>query len=132
MLLYLQRTSAHRAHRNRPHEFLINSDFYRTAIKKIMNVFWTSVEYKYQSDDLLRGGFVYAFVKANDAVSAYERIRDVMISKHLTPISWDFICPYDVETEWASEEESIHYKELYKKALHYNQCVFDEFYAYEK
>ena len=97
-----------------------------------MNVFWTSVEYKYQSDDLLKGGFVYAFVKANDAVSAYERIRDVMISKHLTPITWDFFCPYDVETEWASEEESIHYKELYKKALHYNQCVFDEFYAYEK
>ena len=30
------------------------------------------------------------------------------------------------------DKDNIHYKELYKKALHYNQCVFDEFYAYEK
>ena len=97
-----------------------------------MTVYWTSIEYEYKFKDNLKGGFVYAFIKAKDAISAYEIIKKDLISRNLTPISWDFICPFDINTEWESEEETFHYKGLYEKALNHKQCVYDNFYAYVK
>ena len=97
-----------------------------------MTVYWTSVEYEYKVKKNLEGGFVFIFVKARDAISAYEIIKEDFASKNLVPISWDFICPFDVNTEWDSEEETLYYKGLYEKALKSKRCVYDNFYAYVK
>ena len=48
-----------------------------------MTVYWTSVEYEYKYKNNLRGGFVYIFIKARDAISAYEIIKEDLISKDL-------------------------------------------------
>lgn len=41
-----------------------------------MKVYWSSVEYEYLYDDKeMKGGFVYAFVKSKDAISAYEQMK---------------------------------------------------------
>lgn len=97
-----------------------------------MTVYWTSVEYEYKFKNNLRGGFVYIFIKARDAISAYEIIKEDLTSKDLIPISWDFICPYDFNTKWDTEEETLCYKGLYEKALNSKRCVYDSFYAYAK
>ena len=81
-----------------------------------MKVYWSSVEYNYLDDIKMKGGFVYVFVKSRDAISAYEKIQKELVKEHLSPISWDYISPYDINTEWDSEEEMLHYKKLYEMA----------------
>jgi len=96
-----------------------------------MKVYWSSVEYEYLYDDKkLKGGFVYVFVKSKDAISAYEQMKKEFAKEDLNPISWEFVSPYDINTEWDSEEEKLHYKKLYELAKKSNKCIFDTFYAY--
>ena len=70
--------------------------------------------------------------KENEIKSLNEKIQKELVKEHLSPISWDYISPYDINTEWDSEEEMLHYKKLYEMAKKSNKCVFDTFYAYTK
>ena len=44
----------------------------------------------------------------------------------------EFISPYDIETKWETEEQTIKIIQLYNNAASSNQVIFDDFYAYER
>lgn len=96
-----------------------------------MNVYWTSVEYKYENnvEDLI-GGFVYAFINSNDKKSAKNKIEAKLSSENLIAINFEFIECYDELTEWENKKTTNHFLELYEKARMTGEVIFDDFYAY--
>lgn len=96
-----------------------------------MKVFWTSIEYSYLDDKSLKGGFVYAFVKAFDVKEALAKLLAVFTKKKMIPNEIEYIMPYDSSTEWETSEETSKFLKLYNKASKIDDVVFDTFYAYE-
>ena len=96
-------------------------------------VYLLSVEYAYSPEtSSMEGGFVYVFVKSHDALSAYLSVSKELEQDGRIPICWEFIKPYDVDTQWENEEYKVHNMGLYNLATTSNKCVFDVFYDYEK
>lgn len=56
-----------------------------------MKVYW--IEVSYLKDDN-KNGVVYIFVKAKDAIHAFELADEDLCVKGLKPYKWDFIEPY--------------------------------------
>lgn len=90
-----------------------------------MKVYW--IEVSYLKDDN-KNGVVYIFVKAKDAIHAFELADEDLCVKGLKPYKWDFIEPYMISMEWETEEQTHHFRQLYEKAKKTKQCVFDKFY----
>lgn len=96
-----------------------------------MKIYWSSIEYSYSDNKDLKGGFVYAFIKAFDAREALKKLLPAFDEKGMVPIEIEFIMPYDVETEWETAKETSNFLKLNKAALKSDEVVFDVFYAYE-
>jgi hypothetical protein len=98
-------------------------------------VFWTGIEYSYMEDaeeyGKLKGGFVYAFIKAHDVRDALDKIIDKLKIMRLKPIEIEFLKPYEKELEWETEEQTKHYLNLYKQTIKTNDISFDNFHAYK-
>lgn len=104
-------------------------------IKRESKIYWTSIEYNYSKEssknDELKGGFVYAFVNANDVRDALDKLLKELKSQSLTPIDIEFMSPYDDEMEWETRQETEHFLGLYNESKKTNNVIFDNFYAYE-
>ena len=99
-------------------------------------IYWTSIEYRYdeKSDDFkkLKGGFVYAFIKAKDVRDTLEKILDALKMLNLNPVDIEFIKPYDKTLGWETPENTKRYLSLFKEAGKSTTAIFDVFYAFEK
>ena len=97
-------------------------------------IYWTSIEYRYikkvDKKDL-KGGFVYAFINANDVRDVLKKVLIELAKQNLEPIEIEFISPYDKEMEWETKEQTEHFKQLYKESKKTDNVVFDDFYAYK-
>ena len=96
--------------------------------------YWTSIEFKLMSthDDYERfkGGFVYAFVKANDFESALTKFKKELNKKHLILIQFEFIEVYE-NVEWENENEKTHFDSILKEVEKYKDVVMDNYYMFE-
>jgi hypothetical protein len=97
-----------------------------------MTVYWASIEYKYDKVDKLKGGFVYAFVKASNSKTALDNIFQKLKEENMTSVKVEFIKEYDPMTEWDNSIQTKHYNELYSSALNSLDVILDDFYAYER
>jgi protoheme ferro-lyase len=99
-------------------------------------IFWTSIEYIYNSEhnsnERLIGGFVYAFVSSTDQNEALNKFLSALRQQQKTAKEVDFIAPYPDNTEWENVEQTKHYKTLFEDAKKTDEVIFDTFYAYEK
>ena len=95
-----------------------------------MKVYWSSVEYSYSGKKNLKGGFVYAFVKAFDVREALAKLLAAFDVKKMTPVEIEYIMPYDIDTEWETPEETSKFLEINNVALKSDEVIFDDFYAY--
>ena len=99
-------------------------------------IYWTSIEYRYDEKSTeskkLKGGFVYAFIKANDVRDALENFLRELRSLNLNPVEIEFIKPYDKALEWETIEDTKHYLNLFRQAQKSTNTVFSEFYAFER
>lgn len=98
-------------------------------------IYWSSVEYTHAKGtpeyESLKGGYVYAFMKAQDAREALAKLQAALQQYQVHPKDIEFISPYDQATPWGSEELAQHYRELSDKAGTNGAVAFDTFYAYE-
>jgi hypothetical protein len=98
-------------------------------------VFWIGIEYSYKEDadgyGKLKGGFVYAFIKAHDVRDALESLIEKLSQLKLEPIDIEFVKPYEKEIEWETPKQTKHYLNLYKETNSTNEIVFDDFHAYK-
>ena len=98
-------------------------------------VFWTGIEYSYmigsEKYGNLKGGFVYAFIKAYDVREALTKITDQLNKISMEPIEIEFLKPYEKNLEWETIEQTKHYLDLYKQSNKTNDIIFDIFHAYE-
>jgi hypothetical protein len=99
-------------------------------------IFWTSIEYTYNSEhssnEELVGGFVYAFVSSKDDNEARNKFLLALSQQQMTAKEVEFITPYPDNTEWENEEQTKHYKSLFADAKKTDNVIFDTFYGYEK
>ena len=99
-------------------------------------IFWTSIEYTYDSDhssnEELFGGFVYAFVISTNDKEAQNKFIAALGQQKISAIEVHFITPYPDNMEWENHEQTKHYKTLFEKAEKTQDVIFDTFYAYEK
>ncbi len=99
-------------------------------------VFICDVDYLYTKEAeefaTLEGGAVYVFVKAFDVREVLELLLADMKVRNLEAREIVSISPYNVEQEWASEEEQKHYLYLYAECEKVSPVVFDNFAAYER
>ena len=104
----------------------------------IEKIYWSSIEFHYKQKPktkettILKGGFVYAFVKAFDVQDALDMIKRSLKKNKLQPIEIEFIKPYEKNIEWESKELTKNYLNLYKEAKRSSEVIFDNLYAYEK
>jgi len=98
-------------------------------------VFWMGIEYSYMrgSEEYgkLKGGFVYAFIKAYDVREALTKTINRLKEIKLKPIEIEFLKPYEKELEWETLELTNHYLILYEETDKTNEILFDNFNAYE-
>jgi len=99
-------------------------------------IYWSSIEYKYDKKAIeskdLKGGFVYAFIKAKDIRDALENLLNELKLQSLVPVEIEFMKPYDLEIEWETPEKTKHYQDLFDEAKKSTNVIFDKFYAFEK
>jgi hypothetical protein len=98
------------------------------------DIYWSSIEYSYTSKSSqtgkLKGGFVYAFVKALNSEDALSKVTEELKRRDIEVKEVEFVSTYDTKTEWETEEQVNNFMELYKGAQSYNEVIFDTFYAY--
>ena len=99
-------------------------------------IYWTSIEYRYDEKSTeskkLKGGFVYAFIKANDVRDALENFLLELRVLDLSPIEIEFVKPYDKALEWETPEDTKRHLSLFRQAKKSTNAVFGEFYAFER
>jgi hypothetical protein len=102
------------------------------------NIYWSCIEFHYKQrpqtkeNTNLKGGFVYAFIKAFDVRDALDMIIISLKKNKLQPIEIEYIKPYEKNIQWESKKQTKHYLELYKEAKRTDEVIFDDLYAYEK
>lgn len=98
----------------------------------ISKIYWTNIEFKYRlPKDGLKGGFVYAFTKADDARDALDLFLKEFDKRDFQIESIEFVSVYDFETEWETKKQKDHFTHLYQNATNTGNVVFDEFYSYQ-
>jgi len=99
-------------------------------------IYWTSIEYRYDENSTeskkLKGGFVYAFIKANDVRDALENFLGELRVLNLSPVEIEFVKPYDKALEWETPADTKLYLSLYREAKKSTNAIFDVFYAFER
>ena len=95
-------------------------------------IYWSGVEYSYEENKDLKGGFVYVFIKAIDVRDALNLLLNGLKQENLIPLEIEFISPYSQDMEWENKKQTKHYSKLYNEALNTDIIIFDDFYAYEK
>ncbi len=99
-------------------------------------IYWTSIEYSYDENSTeskkLKGGFVYAFIKANDVRDALESFLGELRELNLIPVEIEFVKPYDKALEWETPEDTKRYLSLFREAKKSANAIFGEFYAFER
>ena len=97
-------------------------------------IYWSSIEYTYSSNSSqskkLKGGFVYAFVKALNSEDALCKVTEELINQDILVKKVEFILPYDIMTRWETKEQQKNFMQLYKKSQSSNEVLFDTFYAF--
>ena len=101
-----------------------------------MKIYWTSIEYRYDEKSIeykkLKGGFVYAFIKAKDVRDALEIFLRELSILNLNPVEIEFIKPFDKSLEWETPEDTKHHLSLFRQAKKSTNAIFGEFYAFER
>jgi hypothetical protein len=99
-------------------------------------IYWTSIEYRYDEKSTeskkLKGGFVYAFIKANDVRDALENFIRELTILNLSPVEIEFVKPYDKALQWESPTDTKRFLSLFREAKKSTNAIFDEFYAFKK
>jgi hypothetical protein len=99
-------------------------------------IYWASIEYRYDEKSTesrkLKGGFVYAFIKANDVRDALKNILGELSVLKLSPVEIEFVKPYDKSLGWETPEDTKRYLSLFRLARKTTNVIFSEFYAFEK
>ena len=99
------------------------------------DIYWSSVEYSYASkcsqSEKLKGGFVYAFVKALNSEDALSKVTEELKLQDIEVKEVEFVAPYQINTEWETEKQRNNFMQLYNAAQSSNEVSFDIFYAYE-
>lgn len=90
--------------------------------------------YKEQADEYEKfiGGAVYVFVRAFDVQEVLQLLKEDMKTKYMEPREIVSIAPYNVNQEWETEEEQMHYLYLYQECEKVNEIVYDDFMAYAR
>lgn len=99
-------------------------------------IYWTSIEYTYNKKSTeyknLKGGFVYAFIKANDVRDALENFLGELRALNLNPVEIEFIKPYNKALEWETPADTKHFLSLFKAANKSTNAIFSEFIAFKR
>lgn len=99
-------------------------------------IFWTGIEYVYIEGSVefgqLKGGFVYAFIKAFDVRDALDKLCIELRNRKLKSIEIEFVSPYDEDLEWETDKLTNHYIDMYREASNGTEIIFDDFHAYEQ
>jgi hypothetical protein len=99
-------------------------------------IYWTSIEYSYDEKSTeskkLKGGFVYAFIKAKDVRDALEGFLVELRELNLSPVEIEFVKPYDKALEWETPADTKRYLSLFREAKKSTNAIFGEFYAFER
>jgi hypothetical protein len=97
--------------------------------------YWTEIEYHYKATHPhrrdLKGGFVYAFVEANDAREALDKFAAAIGAAQLAIHRIVYVSPYE-DTSWQKQEGVRTFTGLVKAARATKEVVFDAFYAFQK
>jgi uncharacterized membrane protein len=104
--------------------------------EEIDKLYWSSIEYHYDKTNPeaknLRGGFVYVFLLAFDVQDALKKIINELKSLKLKPVEIEFISPYDLDTEWDTDQQKTTVLSICKEVQETSDVIFDTFHAYEK
>ncbi len=99
-----------------------------------LKTYWSSVEFHFHPGAKeyakYKGGFVYAFVTAEEVRTAIPLILDELKCWSLIPVAVDFVSPYE-DFSWDSTEEQEHYANLASQARKSGKVVLDGLHAYE-
>ena len=74
---------------------------------------------------------MYAFVKALNSEEALSKVTEELLHQNIEVNKVEFISPYDMKTEWETEEQTNSFRLLYENAQSSDDVLFDTFYAYE-
>ncbi len=100
-----------------------------------MRIYWSSIEVLYKEGAAefgdLEGGFVCAFVQAQDAREALEKLAASTVTRNWEIAAVDYVSPYE-EIPWDSEEDQAKYDGFGEEAGKTSEVVFDEVCSYEK
>lgn len=100
-----------------------------------MEVYWSEIEYRYRKTapdhQMLKGGFVYAFVKAADARDALSKFTSAIECEGLSVEKVAYVSPYG-ETAWPTQQDEQKFTQLVRDADAGTKVVFDEFYAFRE
>ena len=104
--------------------------------EEIDKLYWSSIEYHYDKTNpeakKLRGGFVYVFLVAFDVQDALKKILNELKSLKLNPVEIEFISPYDLDTEWDTDQQKATVLSICKEVQETSDVIFDTFNAYEE
>ena len=99
-----------------------------------MRTYWSSIEFNClegaEHYGKCSGGFVYAFVPAQDVRDALPKFMDELGALHLRIIQIEFVSPYE-DIPWDTTEEQRKYDALAQEAGQTGQVVLDAMYIYE-
>lgn len=103
--------------------------------EKNNKLYWSSIEYHYEKNNpefkKLRGGFVYVYLVAFDVQEALEKILNKLKSIELKPVEIEFISPFDLDTEWDTDEQKATVLSICEEVQRTSDIIFDTFNAYE-
>jgi len=99
-----------------------------------LKIYWTSVEFtlKQTHTDFkkVKGGFVYAFVKAVDQSEALIKFKTELDNIQLIPTEFEFVNHYK-DVEWTNEKQEKHFQMIIEEANRGLDVVLDDFYMFE-
>jgi len=100
-----------------------------------LKIYWTSVEFelkKTHSDfRKIKGGFVYAFVKALDKSDALMKFKTELDNNQLIPSEFEFVKIYK-DVEWENEGQEKHFDMILTDTMNSMDVMLDDFYMYER
>ncbi len=103
-------------------------------MNKENEVYWTDIEYHLLSTHSefknVKGGFVFAFVQADDAKEALNKFELSLKKEKIKAVNYKFIKPYEPNI-WQDKKTENHYLEIIVETLATIKVVFDDFYVYK-
>lgn len=100
-----------------------------------LKIYWTGVKFelkKTHSDfRKIKGGFVYAFVKALDKNDALIKFKTELDNNQLIPSEFEFVKIYE-DVEWKDEGQEKHFDMILTDTMNSVGVMLDDFYMYER